>query len=420
MIARVPIYNRVKAHDVLSFVSSKQKHEFKKLAVNLQGKKVVHVNATAKGGGPAEILQSFIPYLRAVGILAEWYAIVPEKAGKQFFVVTDKMRYALHGKPTRIPLAEWKLYEQVNEQIAADLDKIDCDILVIHDWQLLFSALYLKKHKPQIYVSHPDTSVAYQKVWGKMLPVMELFQIVVFSNKDFVHRGLSKRKTRVIAPVIDPFALKQKIVVSTKARQYLSRFGISATGPLILQVSRFDIMKNPLGVVEAFRRIEGTYPKARLALVGLEEATDNPAAEKLYKKVKTKVGKNPRISLFFDPKTIGGAQNIAEFTMMAQNAADVIVQNSQKEGFGLTLTEAMWKEKAVIGGPALGMKMQIAHGKNGYIAKNSKELAKYIDYFLSHPGEGKKLGKAAKESVRKNFLMPRLVLDHLKMYKKVS
>ena len=120
--------------------------------------------------------------------------------------------------------------------------------------------------------------------------------------------------------------------------------------------------------------------------------------------------------MFFDPKEIGGAKNIQEFTVMAQNGADIIIQNSTKEGFGLTVTEAMWKGKPVIGGPASGIRKQIQNGKNGYIAKNTRELVDHIDYLLLHPEKHKEIGNAGKESVRKNFLMPRFVLDHLRVY----
>ena len=162
--------------------------------------------------------------------------------------------------------------------------------------------------------------------------------------------------------------------------------------------------------------MQESHADVYLALVGIEEAQDNPDSKKVYEEVKGMVGDNPHISLFFSAK---GIPHIAEFTMMAQNAADIVVQNSIKEGFGLTVTEAMWKEKPVVGGPASGVRLQITHGKNGFIAENTKDLAMYMDFLLSHPKERARVGKAAKESVRKRFLMPRFVLDHLKVYKEL-
>lgn len=416
MMRKVLTSRRVRRSDIARFLDGEQQRALAGLSKALQGKKVVHANATAKGGGVAEMLQSFVPYLNAYGLRGQWYAIRAEEAGKRFFFVTDKMRYALHGQATEISEAEWRLYESVNRRIAADLDEIDCDVLVIHDWQLLFSALHFQKRKPQIYVSHPDTSAASQPLWKRLAPAMEAFRFVMFSNKAFVRDSIAQEKVKIIAPVIDPLALKQKIVSPAAARQYLARFGIPETGSLIVQVSRFDPMKNPWGVIEAFMLVRKKYPQCHLALVGLEEASDNPAARELYEGIKAAVGQDSHISLFFDADAI---KNIAEFTMMAQNAADVIVQNSTREGFGLVVTEAMWKKKPVVGGPAEGIKRQIQNGKNGYIAKNSRELARHIDYLLSHGAERKRIGKAARESVRKNFLMPRLLLDHLMVYNKV-
>lgn len=154
-------------------------------------------------------------------------------------------------------------------------------------------------------------------------------------------------------------------------------------------------------------------------LVGFGEASDNPQSEKVYMDIRGMVGKDPRILLFFHPKSIGGMSKISEFTTMAQNAADIVVQNSTKEGFGLTIAEAMWKGKPVIGGSASGVRMQIQNNKNGYIVKSTKQLAERLDFLLSHAHDRKVIGSAGQKSVRKNFLMSRFVLDHFRVYKEI-
>ena len=415
MIKKVHVKKELKAQSFLRFMTLSQRKQIKNLALNLKGKRVVHVNATAKGGGVAEILQSLIPYSEALGVESDWYAI-DEKAPRKFFIITDKIRSGLQGKSIDIKPQEWSLYAGVNKEIASRLERIQCEILVIHDWQPAFAGFYLQRDIPKIFVSHADTSSAFRPVANGILQAMKAYRFTIFSNKDFVDEGLKKNQIKIIAPAIDPLSLKQKIVSQKKAREYLARFGIPRKGQLVLQVSRFDIWKNPMGVLEAFRLIQKEYKYVHLALVGIEEAQDNPDSKRVYQEVKKAVGKDSNISLFFDPK---GVPDIPKFTMMAQNAADIIVQNSVKEGFGLTVTEAMWKEKPVIGGPASGIQRQITDKKNGYIANNSQELANRIDYLFSNPDVGKKLGRTAKESVRNNFLMPRLVLDYVNVYNKL-
>ena len=167
-----------------------------------------------------------------------------------------------------------------------------------------------------------------------------------------------------------------------------------------------------MGIIQAFRIVQNTYPNAQLVLVGFNTAKDNPAAKIVYKDIAAVAGKSRDIFLFFNPK----GKNVLEFTVMAQNGADIIVQNSIKEGFGLVVTEAMWKRQAVIGGPALGIRKQIRNGKNGFIVKSPEEMAQKIIFLLSHPVERKRMGNAARKTVFGSFLFPRLVLDHLKLY----
>jgi|SRR3989344_7457777 len=412
-LKKVILKKQINTVDFLHFLSVKQKKEMLELAYALRGKRVVHVNATEKGGGVAEILKSLIPYLRSLGLQSDWYCFNP-MLDKKFFYITNKIHNALQGSLIKIKYEEWTEYERVSKSVAMELDTIDYDILVIHDPQPLLAGAYCKLNKKKIFFSHIDTSEASDMAWKRIFSIANSYDRIVFSNRNFVHNHFAAGKIKVFTPAIDPLSPKQQIVSKKEARFYLKKYsGIAQHVPLIAQISRFDEWKNPMGVIKAFNIIKNTYQKALLMLVGFKEASDNPLAQKCYESIMAVAGNSPEIYIFFNPK----GKNILEFTTMAQNAADIVVQNSIKEGFGLTVTEAMWKGHPVIGGPASGIRKQIKNGKNGFIAENPDELAQKMIFLLSHPKKKKKMGNEAKKTVQKKFLFPRLVLDHLKLYK---
>ena len=413
MIKHVNVRSIRSPKEFTKYLRVEDKKKLISLAKKLKGKKIIHLNATAEGGGVAEILKSLIPYLLSLGVQAEWYALDATKIPKRFFVLTDKIRYASQGMKVAISKKDWDFYEKLSKSFADKFRGIYYDILVVHDWQPIFIVNCLESRKPKLLFYHADTSAPYGPVWKEMVNIMKKYKYILFNNKDFVDKKLPGEKVKIFHGAIDPLLLKQKIVSKKKAREYLQPFGISPDAPLIVQVSRFDVWKNPLGLVEAFKILQKKYPKAQLVLAGIEEATDNPVAEELFKEVEAAVRRASNILLFFRK---GKIKSIEEFTMMLQNAADIIVQNSIKEGFGLTVSEAMWKEKPVVGGAASGIKLQIQNGENGLIAKNSRELASHLDFLLSHLKQGKIMGKKAKETVRRKFLTSRLVYDHLKVY----
>ena len=411
------VYTPVKKlADYKKYITKKQFKEIETLAKELKGLRLNMINATPRGGGVAEILKSLIPLMKGAGIKARWYAIDSSSVPERFLVLADKIRYASQGKAIKISKKDWRYYKKISEKFARETANKDCDLLLIHDWQPMFMADYLKKEIPKILHYHADTLTPYRPVWKEILKGMEPYRCVLFNNRDFINKEMPKEKTRVFHGAIDPLALKQKVVCQKKARKYLQPFGFSLKDPLLVQVSRFDIWKNPIGLIEAFRLVQKKHPKAQLALVGIEEATDNLAAKDAFEEAKAAAKDIPNVLFFFSQKNI---KNIEEFTMMAQNAADIIIQNSVREGFGLTVSEAMWKEKPVIGGPASGIRLQIQDRKNGFIVKNSKQLAARINFLLACPKKRKALGKKAKETVREKFLMSRLLIDHLRLYKEI-
>lgn len=415
ILRRVSTPTRYSQRDVLRYATAVQRRQLLELAETLHGQRILHVNATAIGGGVAEILQSFVPYLRALGVSCEWYVINPKRVPPNFFVVTKQIHNALQGSAVKLSAAEWKLYRRVNALIAADIRTIRHDLLVINDPQPLGSLPELSD-RPSVYISHIDTSAAAGATWKKFFSLAQASQAIIFSNRKFIHHDLQRQRVHIIPPAIDPLAIKQRLVSTIKARRYLTRYGVPKRGPLIAQISRFDVWKNPLGVVTAHHLVHQAHPTVQTILVGLKQAKDDPEADRIYRDVVRTAEEHKAIHVFFRP---WGIKNIPEFTMMAQNAADIIIQNSIKEGFGLTLTEAMWKGKPVVGGPADGLRLQIAPGKNGLIARNSTELALAVNRLLTQPKLRRRLGRAAHASVQRRYLLHRFVLDHLRVYARV-
>src|SRR3989344_5043725 len=231
--------------EIFRFVPSPQRKKLEKLAEKLVGKRIVHLNATAQGGGVAEILRSLIPYSNAFGVRSEWYAI-DGTVGNRFFVITDKIRDGLQGRELKIELEEWTHYASVNKMITEELEQLSCDVLVVHDWQPAYAGFYFKNGPPKIFVSHADTSHAYHFVADPIIQAMKAYQRIVFSNKQFVYPRIgNQRNIRVIAPAIDPLVKKQTLLMKGEARKQLAEFGVFLDGPLIVQVSRFDRWKNP-------------------------------------------------------------------------------------------------------------------------------------------------------------------------------
>lgn len=412
MLKRVRLKRRILSRDWFKYLNNRQKTEIRKLARDLKGRKIVHINSTDRGGGVAELLKSLIPYFCSLGIKADWYIIGPE-AGRKFYNFTNKLHNTLQGKTTRLTGGEWRFYEKVSRKILRDLKGIKADIYVINDPQPLLAGCLLEASKLKIYYSHIDTSSAYRPVWARILPLISRYEKIIFSNKDFVHSSLPKEKVEIFTPAIDPLAAKQKIVVTKKAKKYLKAYGINPDKPLVVQVSRFDIWKDPIGLIEAFFILQKKIPEVQLLIVGFEEAYDNPQSLGVYKAARLLCRDDPRIFLYFDKNKV---KDIQEFTNMAQNAADVVVQNSKKEGFGLTVAEAMWKSKAVVGGPASGIRRQIINGQNGLIADNTICLANKLLELMKNTAKRRKFVRTARKTVVQKFLMPRLVLDHLKVY----
>ena len=397
-----------------SFISDELFEEIKNLTQQLKGLKVNIVNSTSRGGGVAEILKSLVPLMKGEGIKAEWYTIPPRE---DFFKITKEIHDALQGKEYIFPFWHRVRYLQHIERSASLMRDMKSDIWVIHDPQPAGVILYLPQFHPSICRLHIDITSPNEETWNFFAGIFRMYDKIVLSSKEFIKKEI-KEKVVVFPPAIDPLMPKNQSLDLTAAKGILKNYGIDTSRPLISQVSRFDPWKGFPEVIEAYLLAKKKIPGLQLAMVGFFLALDDPEAAKIYKLVKSKSEKNPDIFLFSDPQMLGSLK-VDDFVNAIQVGSDVILQNSIREGFGLSVTEAMWKRKAVIGRRTGGIKLQIQNSENGFLVSNSKELAKRIIQLIKNPGLAKKLGETARETVKEKFLIPRLLRDYLKLFKEL-
>ena len=395
-------------------ISKKLFKEIKELSQDLKGLKVFHVNSTPRGGGVAEILKSLVPLMKGIGLDAQWYTIPPRN---NFFEITKKMHNALQGKKYKFPFSARKKYLFHMARTAEFMKDMNPDIWVIHDPQPAGVIMFLPKFQHSISRIHIDLTSSNREVWKFISGFLQGYDKVILSSKEFVKEEV-KKKAVVFQPAIDILAPKNQALSVEYAKEILTTFGINSDKPLVSQVSRFDPWKDPLGVIKAYQLAKKKIPDLQLAMVGLFLAKDDPEAERVYEKSKKKAKKDPNIFLFAETEILGSLK-VHVFVNAIQVASDVILQKSIREGFGLTVAEAMWKARPVIGGNVGGIKLQIKDGKNGFLVSSPKEAASRIVQLVENPELGNKLGKQAKKTVKEKFSMPRLLRDYLKVFKQV-
>lgn len=393
---------------------SDQLEETERLADSLSGLKVNMVNSVSKGGGVAEILKSLIPLMKGLGINAEWYTIPPEN---NFFKVTKEIHNALQGKPYKFSLEDKGKYLNHIKKIAGEMKDMSADVWVIHDPQPLGVISLLPNLHPSISRMHIDLSFPNQEVWEFITPFLKEYDKIILSSKEYIQPEIEDNSI-IIPPAIDPLSEKNSKLDMEESLKIVRSYGISPEKPLISQVARFDSWKDPLGVLKAYKIAKKEIPNLQLVLMGLILAKDDPEALEVFKEVKKVKGNDPDVFLFADPAKMKNVKT--DIVVKAiQACSEVVIQKSLKEGFGLSVTEAMWKKKTVIGGKAEGIKIQIEDGQNGFLVSTPEETAKRIVQIIKEPKRAEEMGQKAHLTVKENFLMPRLLQDYLKLFKKL-
>lgn len=376
----------------------------RQLARRFEGIRIVHVNSTREGGGVAEILTKLLPLSRELGIDARWEVIT---GNEDFYRCTKGIHNALQGRPDDIPEELLEVYAETNERNAAELRDVlaDADVVIIHDPQPAPLIHHFPERKGRwIWRCHIDLSHPYRPVWHRVREHVEAYDASIFSLASFTRQ--LPHPQYLIAPSIDPLSDKNVELGSDEATGVLERFDLDPARPLMLQVSRFDRFKDPLGVIEAYRMVRPFVPSLQLVLAG-GGASDDPEGGEVLAEVEEAAGGDPGIHVLLLPPDSHREINAL------QRAADVVLQKSLREGFGLTVTEAMWKGKPVIGGNTGGIRIQIDQGRTGFLVDTPEGAALRARYLLRYRDRAERMGRKGRESVRNNFLLTRQLREEL-------
>ncbi len=396
----------ITVEDYSHYVDKEVIEELKLLANSLKGIRVLHINSTKKGGGVAEILSRLVPLMNSLGIKTNWEIFI---GSNEFFKFTKKLHNMLHiSNFGNIDSEDINLYLKTTYDNMQNIDTENYDVVFIHDPQPL--GLVVKKIKGQkwIWRCHIDTSTPNEKAWGFLELFINSYDACIFHIPEFAYRGINI-PVYIIPPSIDPIHPKNSEIDKDFIIETVTKYGLDVSRPILLQVSRFDRLKDPVGVYKAYRLVKKRYD-CQLVLLG-SYATDDPEGEEVYKEV---------LSLISEDKD-AFALNLPPDSHKEVNAfqriATVVIQKSIREGFGLVVSEAMWKGKPVIGGNTGGIRRQIVDGYTGFLVNTVEGTAYRARQLLSDENLRRKMGEYAKEWVRHRFLIIRHVRDYLMLIK---
>ncbi len=374
-------------------------------ARSLQGKHIVHVNSTSQGGGVAEILSSLVPLMNDVGIETDWRVL---HGNSDFFTITKKFHNALQGGSLNLTDIKKQLYIQANEAFSTYCH-IDADCLIVHDPQPLPLIKFYKKKVPWIWRCHVDLSYPDEDLWDFLKTFIMRYDLAIISSEAYRKEGLPVEQ-RIVHPAIDPLSLKNMELSNKDILKYVYKSGIPTDKPLITQVSRMDVWKDPEGLLEIFKLVKEKVD-CRL-LYCYDMAADDPEGNAVYQRTYRKAKKMVENGdvLF----VLGNSQIVVN---AIQRISTVLVQNSIREGFCLCVTEGLWKGKPVVATRVGGIPHQLIEAENGFLVDplDREAFADRIVQILQNPDMAERMGRRAKETVRENFLTTRLLLDYLNL-----
>ncbi|HLE31396.1 MAG TPA: glycosyltransferase [Bacteroidota bacterium] len=392
----------VRIEDYIPIVGQPVIEELFLLSKHLEGRRIQNINSTAVGGGVAEILTRMIPLLNQLGVAARWDVI---KGDEKFFVVTKKFHNGLHGVPVTVSKEEYEWFLEVNRENAAQLSFED--IVFVHDPQPV-ALIERRKEigKNWIWRCHIDFSRPDKNIWRFLEDYITQYDSAVFSSPSFA-RSLPIPQI-LISPSIDPLSDKNKELPNETVDGVFEKFGIDRSRPIVTQISRFDFLKDPIGVIKAYKLVK-EHIDLQLVLAG-GGATDDPEGPVIMQQVQEEASKDKDIFVLFLPPSSDIEINAL------QRGSTVVLQKSLKEGFGLTVSEAMWKAKPTIASAVGGIPLQIAHKYSGILTHSIEGTAYWIKQLINEPEFAQRLGSNGKEHIKSNFLITRHIKEYLLLF----
>lgn len=410
MLERVELPAR-KFEDYRGIISDSLYSDVLDLGRRLAGKRILFLSATHSGGGVAELLKPEVALLQDLGIAAEWWTL---KAPKSFFEITKQIHNGLQGDRINLKPSQWDAYEDFNHRLGSHLAAGSWDFIVVHDPQPAAVAKLIPDRGAArwIWRCHIDTKHANPHYLRRFIPYWNEYDGSVFTMAKFVPEGYMPKHLAVIPVAIDPLNAKNTPMTKAAAAEIVAGFGVDVKKPLVTQVSRFDPWKDPLGVVEAWKLAKEQLPDLQLALVG-DMAADDPQGRVILRGVEAVSVGQPDLFVI-----AGRADDRA--VQAFQTHSNVILQKSLREGFGLTVAEALWAKTPVIGGAVGGIPLQVIEGKSGYLVTNSQAAAARMVQLVRDPDRAKSMGEYGHELVKQKFLLPRMIRDDLLFFLEVA
>ncbi len=369
---------------------------------------ITHVNSTAFGGGVAEILYSLVPLMNSAGVKATWEVI---EAPEEFYNITKKIHNSLQGAEIDLSREEIDTYLKVNRYNVLEVLRLGSDTIVVHDPQPLAIRKYISDARKWIWRCHIDLSSPHRSTWLFIAGLLKDYDASIYHMREYIHPETPTPRRYVMPPSIDPLSEKNRDMGWSEIEGILGRYGVDPEKPIIIQVARFDPWKDPFGAIDTYRLVKKKVPGVQLLLIA-SMAHDDPEGWVYYRKVRDYAGEDPNIFFLTNIEGVG-AREVNAF----QRASTVALQLSIREGFGLAVTEAMWKKKPVVARPSGGIKLQVIDGVTGYLVSTVEEAAEKVIELIKNPGLRREIGLNAYKHVKENFLITKHVERYLNILK---
>ena len=410
--------HRRSLNDYIVAVDEECIQELRELAKPLCGARVLHINATAAGGGVAEILKALVPLMCDLGLNAEWRIL---QGADEFYKVTKTMHNGLQGMPIRLKPDMKKTWLKYNDLNADFLNSNGAyDFVVVHDPQAagLLRLLYQRNgHRNMgiwMWRCHLDFSTPQPNFWEFLKPYVGVYDAAIFTKRQYFPKGFSGPVCFDVPPGIDPLSIKNRLLDNREVHSILLRYCIDPDRPFIFKVSRFDPWKDFRGVIDIYDLLRKEFPQMQLVLAG-GGADDDPEAWSYYQRTASYAQGKGDIHILWGQNGVGSPELNA-----FQQAASVVVQKSIREGFGLVVTEALWKGRPVVASDVGGISLQISHGETGFLVRSVNEWVEAITYLLRNTETATRIGNAGRNLVQKQFLITRCLRDYLKIFQTLS